>query len=160
MWYDKLNCQYITLQFSRNSDVIYSWWNSYEHVLDISKIRISMYIDLLFTSSFHIFIATKFLKKKMFLLWKFDFTIIISTSYLPSEHITSRTSTWLRTFSMVLSKIALFINLNKFFSNSFFVKLKFLLNWMYSRNYGNCANCNIWWIFVMRRSWWHCCRLR
>jgi len=61
------------------------------------------------------------------------FSILASTLYLPSQYITSRTLTWLCTFFMVSPKIALFINLNKFFSNSFFAKvLKFVLNSMYS----------------------------
>jgi len=123
---------YIILHFSWKSGNIYLWWNSYKHVLDISKMHtyVPWYIDLSnFTSSFRISIATKF-SEKMLLLWKFGFAIIASD--LSSQCITSRT--WLRIFFIVLLKIALFINLNKFFSNSFFAKiLKFVLSSMYAK---------------------------
>src|SRR5436190_9536903 len=50
---------------------------------------------------------------------KFGFDIIFSAPPLPSHFITRRTSTCLRTFSMVLPNTALFINLYRFFSKSF-----------------------------------------
>jgi len=112
-----------------------------------------MYIGLSnFILSFRFSIAIRFSEKTL-LLWKFSFAIITSI-YFSSQRVTSRTLTWLHTFSMVLPKITLFINLNKFFSKSFFAKvLKFVLSWMYSRSYGDCANCSIRWIFIMRKSW-------
>jgi len=51
-------------------------------------------------------------------------------------NVKSRTSTWLRTFFMNLPKIALFISLYKFFSNSMFTRvLKFVLSSIYSRSH-------------------------
>jgi len=60
----------------------------------------------------------------------------------------------LRIFSIVLPKTVSFISLYKFFSNSLFARvLKFVLSWMYLWSHGDCVNCNMRWIFVMRRLW-------
>jgi len=100
---------------------MYLLWNSYNHVLNISRMHVPMYISVCRTSPrVSAFLLRSGSRKKM-LLWKFGFAIIVSTSYLPVQCITNRT------FSMVLPKIALFINLNKLFLNSFFAKvLKFV----------------------------------
>ena len=108
-----------------------------KHILDISRMHIFTYISLSnFTLNFRISIATRF-SEEMLLLWKFVFAIIASTPYLSFQRITSCTLTHIT--HIVLSKIALFINLNMFFSNSFFAKvLKFILNSIYSWSHGNC----------------------
>jgi len=151
MWYIRLSVSvYIILHFSRYSGNMYSWWNSYKHVLDMSRMHIST-SDRTSPRVYAFLLLLDFLKRR------FDYENLVSRTLPPrriSRPIKSRTSTWLRTFCMVLPNTSLFINLYKFSSKSLFARvLKFVFNWIKSRSHGDCANFNIRWIFVTRRPW-------
>jgi len=94
----------------------------------MSRTYILTYIGLSnLTLSFRIFIATRFSEKTL-LLWKFGFVII---AFTPISH---PNAYYINMVTHILHdlKTALFINLNKFFSNSFFAKvLKFVWSSMH-----------------------------
>jgi len=90
----------------------------YKHFLDISRMHISTYVYQFIELHFEFphFYRDQVLGKNAFTVkvWFRDYYLYTVS---PTQCVTSRTITWLRTFSMVLPKIALFINLNKFFWN-------------------------------------------